>query len=197
MGNGRWVETHFVPLDFGNLMVTCFDVTNYKTIEIELRATRERLEAAAAAGVVGVWEYDFGSETAIWDSRMYQIHAATEADFATPLDAYFARLDPKPDPPDQPPRARSRARRRSGTRLSHRLAGRTNHYLRSFARPMLDSEGQPTRLVGIAYDVTEKTKTLQRSQRPKLRRKPPAGRSPNFSPTSATRSARRSTRSSG
>ncbi len=36
LANGSWVELRFIPLDFGYLLVTAFDVTPYKAIETRL-----------------------------------------------------------------------------------------------------------------------------------------------------------------
>jgi PAS domain S-box-containing protein len=83
LGNGRWVETRVVPAT-GGALVTYFDITSYKEIENELRQTKERLEVAASAGIIGVWECDFVADRFYWDSVMYQIYGLSENDFASP-----------------------------------------------------------------------------------------------------------------
>ncbi len=162
LSNGRWIELRFLPLDLGHLLVTCFDVTNYKTIESDLRAAKERLETAAAAGVIGVWEYDLTSRTVSWDRAMYDLYGVREDEFESPYAAYLARVHPE----DQ-----TRALRVfEGAVESASVAERnfrvvwpdgTVRYLKSFSRPICEPDGKPMRMVGVTYDVTEQTEALK------------------------------------
>ncbi len=160
--NGRWIEMRFVPLDFGSLLVTCSDVTSYKTIENELRRTKERLETAAAAGVIGVWDWDLGSGVLFWDRVTQKIYGVKEGDFENARDACFALLHPEDRILFLETLWRA-VESASDVVQDFRIVRPDGDVrrLRSFARPMRLPESKPMRMVGVTYDVTDETEALR------------------------------------
>ena len=160
LGNGRWVETRVVPLTGGGL-VTYFDITNYKTIEGELRQTKERLETAASAGIIGVWSIDAVSGETYWDKVQRQLYGLPEEDLEVTGAAFYARVHPEDE-------------RRVRAALKQALKGQGNppaefriirpdgtvRYLRGLSQTIRGAGGTPQRVVGVTYDVTDQTEAL-------------------------------------
>ena len=160
LGNGRWVELRVAALPRGAL-VTYFDITNYKRIENELRETKERLEAAASAGIIGIWECDFVQDSFFWDSVMYQLYGLRETDFKSPREAFFAGVHP-----EDKERARALFQQafegRKNPELDFRIVRPDGavRYLRGRSRTTFGADGKLQRMVGVTYDVTEQTEAL-------------------------------------
>ena len=161
LGNGRWVDMRVAPVT-GGALVTYFDITNYKEIENELRQAKERLEAAAAAGIVGLWECDFVNGKFFWDSVMYQIYGLSENDFANPRDAFFACMHP-----EDKGRATSAFQQafegKRNPELEYRIVRPDGavRSLKGLSRTTFGAGDKLLRMVGVIYDVTEQKETLQ------------------------------------
>jgi PAS domain S-box-containing protein len=160
LGNGRWVEARVAPVT-GGALVTYFDVTNYKEIETELRHTKERLEAAAAAGIVGLWDCDFANGKFYWDSVMYQLYGVREGDFANPRDAFFACIHPD-DKKIVEGVFKQAFKGRSNPELDFRIVRPDGavRFLRGLSRTIFGSDGNLDRMVGVIHDITEQKETL-------------------------------------
>ena len=161
LGNGRWVEWRVAPFPGEHVLVTYFDVTNYKTIEAELRETKERLEAAAAAGIIGLWECDFVNERFFWDSVMYQIYGLPENEVPNLRDAFFARIYPDDQAPVRTVFVQAFQGRRN-PELDFRIVrpdGAVRH-VRGLSRTTFAANGKLERMVGVIYDITEQKEAV-------------------------------------
>ncbi len=160
LNTGRWVETRFVPLDFECLLITCFDITDYKTIENDLRAAKERLETAAAAGVVGVWAYDVASGRTTWDRAMYRLYGAGADE--DPNEVFKSRVHLEDYVGAEIRLSDSEDANRNNGERNFRAVwpDGTVRYLKSFARRMPGPDGKPVRMVGVTYDVTAQAEAL-------------------------------------
>ena len=161
LSNGRWIERRGEVLSGGHVLATYFDVTNYKTIESELRAAKERLEAAAAAGIVGLWAVERASGEIFWDGVQRQLYGVPEKDFEITPDIFYAAIHPED---------------REGVKATFQqaFAGKGNppteirilrpdgavRYLRGLSQTIYGANGKPERVVGVTYDVTEQRETL-------------------------------------
>ena len=159
--NGRWIERRGLQLSRGYVMATYFDVTHYKTIENDLRAKNERLEAAAAAGIIGLWSVETAGIEIFWDDVQRQLYGLPE-DFEITRDAFYRLVHP-----DDEGRVRTAFEQafkgKGAPPLEFRIirpdgAVRT---LRGISQTILGSDGRAERVVGVTCDVTEQKETLQ------------------------------------
>jgi len=160
LGNGRWVETRVAPVT-GGALVTYFDVTNYKTIESELRQTKERLEAAAAAGIIGVWAIDTATGAMYWDKVQRQLYDFPEKDFEVTTRAFYARIHPEDEPSVREAlRQAVLGERNAPAEFRIRRPDGSIRYFRGLSQTIRRPDGKPERVVGVTYDVTEQKTAL-------------------------------------
>ena len=170
LGNGRWIEVRGEQLPRGHIMATYFDVTGHKTVESDLRATKERLEAAAAAGIVGLWSVETADARMLWDSVQRQLYGLPATDSEITPAAYYRMIHPEDE-------------RRVRTAFQHAFKGTANgplefriirpdgaiRHLRGLSRTIRSPDGKPERVVGVTYDVTEQTESLLALEHAKAR----------------------------
>ncbi|WP_108660170.1 EAL domain-containing protein [Acuticoccus kandeliae] len=132
------------------------DISERKMREEELRTANERVELAVEAGKVGIWEFDLATERARWDRRMYELYGIAPGSFDGTRQSW--RTFVHPDDADRsafifPDAIRSGKRTRTDLRIV-RGDGAVRH-VRSIAQAVFDDAGQPTKLVGTLWDITD------------------------------------------
>jgi diguanylate cyclase (GGDEF)-like protein/PAS domain S-box-containing protein len=136
-------------------LIVFYDVTQLKRAESDLRQSKERLEAAASAGIVGIWDWDVVNNRLVWDQVMYKLYGLREGDFGDAFAAWTASLHP--DDRDHVERAIQAALR--GER-AHEVEFRvvwpdgSIHYLKAVSQTTCDAQGKPLRIMGVNYDTT-------------------------------------------
>lgn len=99
--NGLRLLSTFVPmLDAEGAVVSLMGVTQDITERVAaaeaLRRSEEKLQLALAAGDMGVWEYNFETDTVSWSARGYAMHGVDpEGDFGHTLGAYLDLVHPE------------------------------------------------------------------------------------------------------
>lgn len=160
-GNVRWISISGIPFfdqkgDFAGYRGIGQVVSDRKKAELDLRESQERLEAAASAGIVGVWDWDVVNNRLVWDKVMYRLFGIPENDFAGAYEAWFGALHP-----DDRPQAESelQAALRGEREYVHEFRiiwpDRSIRYIKAVSHTTFDESGQPLRMVGVNYDVTE------------------------------------------
>ncbi|MBC7737737.1 MAG: diguanylate cyclase [Candidatus Saccharibacteria bacterium] len=93
MCRGRGVQfdqagraTRFVGIDT--------DVSTMKMLEADRLAAAQQLEIALTIAEIGVWKYNIGDETAVWDRRVRKIYGLPEVSSPLPLDFWDRSLHP-------------------------------------------------------------------------------------------------------
>jgi PAS domain S-box-containing protein len=131
------------------------DVTEAKDAERERLRLLERVRAAAHAGEVGIWEWDLLTDGVVWDPTVFALYGRSEQ--AGPQTAEIWKRAFHPE--DEEPTTRAIAGAIDGHTLldvEYRVLwpnGET-HYLR--CRGMVTAQaGEPVRMLGTAWDVTE------------------------------------------
>ena len=162
LGNGNWVEWRVAPLPGDHVLVTYFGITDYKTIESELREAKERLEAAAAAGIIGLWDCDFVNDRYFWDSVMYQIYGLRREAVGGLRDAFFACIHPE-DRASVTAVFQQAFQGRRNPELEFRIIRPDGavRCLKGLSRTTFGADGKLVRMVGVIYDVTEQKEALR------------------------------------
>ena len=120
-----------------------------------LREGKERIEAAASAGIVGVWEWDPASDRLVWDQVMRQLYGFQEDPDPTNIAGWLGCVHPGD-------RARIEAEFSDipGGQREHRCEFRvlwpnaSEHYIQMAWR-RVEAPDRAPRLIGVNYDVTE------------------------------------------
>jgi signal transduction histidine kinase/CheY-like chemotaxis protein len=134
--------------------------------ELSYRASQERLELAARSTGLAVWEWDIRANQFTWDDEMYRMYALERGLAHNLFEAYLERVHPE----DRERVAMeintiiSTAREFSSSYRVVLPGGEVRHIITQ-GRVMLDTQGQPERLLGINRDVTLEVAAAAEQQR--------------------------------
>ena len=70
------------------------DITDRKQMEEELKLASVRLELAARAGGIGVWDYDIVNNILFWDNQMFELYGIEKKDFTDGYDTWKTLIHP-------------------------------------------------------------------------------------------------------
>ncbi len=136
------------------------DVTS--TVEAQARASElaERLGLATEAAKVGVWDWNIETNQAHWDTLMGEIFGVELLDDGiVTVETWGARLHP-----DDAEEATAEFYRSLSEDSEISTSYRINHpdlgirHIRANAHIVVDENGQPSRVVGVNWDVTEQSR---------------------------------------
>jgi len=124
---------------------------------LALRQSAERLQLAAEASGIGVWDYDLDSGELIWDDAMYAIYGIDRAAVSNLYEAWHNCVLPE----DQSMEAAAlQAAIAQGLSYSARFRIRRGdgavRHIQARARLYLNRAGKAVRLVGTNEDITER-----------------------------------------
>lgn len=121
-----------------------------------LRQSKERLEAAASAGIIGIWDWDVVNNQLVWDSVMYQLYGIREEDFGGAYEAWSATVHPDDKAyTEQEIQAALRGEREYAPEFRVIWPDGSIHHLKAVSRTRFDEQGKPLHMVGVNYDLTE------------------------------------------
>jgi PAS domain S-box-containing protein len=133
------------------------DISDRKHAEAQLRNLSDRLALAIASGEIGIWEWDIVQDELIWDDRMYELYGVARSNFFGAYQAWEARLHP--DDRDQGNASIQRALRGEeefNTEFRVVLPDGTIRILKASAITQRNHQGEPLRMIGINYDITDR-----------------------------------------
>jgi PAS domain S-box-containing protein len=138
-------------------MVT--DITERKRADENLKLTTERLSLAARAGGVGIWDYDLANNRLLWDDEMYRLYGITADEFGGAYEAWKAGLHPEDVlQGDAAIQAAIRGEKEFDTEFRVVWPDGSIHNIRGIALVQRDGSGQPLRMIGTNWDITEQKK---------------------------------------
>lgn len=161
-GDHYYAEQTIAPIpdrtgDVDGFVAIQRDVTARKERERELEQAEQRLSFALEAADAAVWEVDLESNEIVWDESMEQVVGLDPGSFEGTYDAVADRVHP--DDYDDIRATIDKAIEQGGkTRHELRFVDGSGEiqWLDTRARVFADSEGEPSRMVGISIDVTER-----------------------------------------
>ncbi|HBE19444.1 MAG TPA: hypothetical protein DEG17_08880 [Cyanobacteria bacterium UBA11149] len=146
-----------------------FDITKQKEAEAKLQNLSTRLSLALKSGAIGIWEWDIPQDRLIWDDRMYQLYGIFPSETGIVYQTWANSLHPK----DRAEIELISQQARRGERefdVEFRVIhpDRTIHFIKGYAIIQRDDRGNPLKMTGINYDITQRKEmdiALRESQR--------------------------------
>ena len=151
------------------------NISDRKQTEAYLRQLSARLNLAVESAAIGIWDWDISTNILLWDRQMHDLYGIDPEYFTGVYEAWLERVHPED-------------RQATTTAVGHALKSgmdfnsefRIVHpngsirFIQANALVQYDDRGEPQRMIGINYDVTERQKTeqiiLQQAEREKLLR---------------------------
>jgi PAS domain S-box-containing protein len=140
-GQPEKYETYVAPLKtwfFTSLyrltedtVVSVFDnITERKHAEEEVRRLNERITLATRSAKIGIWDWDIDTNELIWDDKMYEIYGREKDTFKGAYETWLHSLHPDDK----------------------------ERYIKVCGDVFRDINGNPVRMLGVNFDITEQKK---------------------------------------
>ena len=125
--------------------------------EEELRQERQRLRLALDAGRLGDWEWDIATDTVTWSEGLERIFGLLPGTFGRTFADYLELIHPDDREATVDAIQRALAERRQFN-VEHRVrfADGYEHWINGMGRVVLNDDGKPTGMIGVAGDVTDR-----------------------------------------
>lgn len=159
--NGRSYKTISVPISLEGrphyLAGYAIDITAQKQAEEKLTRMNERLLLAARAGRLGIWDWDVPGNRLYWDDRMCELYGMQKGSFTGAYEAWLERMHPNDRARcDAEIQQSLRTEKKYDTEFRVLWADGSIRYIRVVADIFRGTDGNPKRLVGVAFDITER-----------------------------------------
>ncbi len=144
--------------------------------EAQLKIVSERLALSLKSGGMGCWEWNFLTDTAFWDERIYELYGIPkQADYPINYDNWVKILHPDDRKPVE-------------TLVNQTLFGNAEyntefrvihpdgsiHFIRAYGMVVRDHQGNPEKMIGVNFEITDRKQAeealLRSAEREKLLR---------------------------
>ncbi|MBD2203471.1 PAS domain S-box protein [Calothrix sp. FACHB-1219] len=151
-GQALWDETGNVIRMSGSET----DITERKQTQEKLHNLSDRLNLALAAGAIGTWDWDLVHE-AEWDDRMYELYGMQRSEIPATYQDWQNAVYPD-DLADVEAALQAAVRGEKEFNTEFRIVHPDGsiHFIRAAALVQPNEQGEPQRMVGINYDITER-----------------------------------------
>ena len=114
-----------------------------------------RMELALEAGAVGIWEWDFATNSLVWDQRMYAIYGVENTKTVEPYATWHNAVDPK-DIPDAEAALQHAVEHHGYYDTSFWITTPTGEkrFIKALGINEYDTRNKAIRMVGINMDIT-------------------------------------------
>ena len=139
---------------------------------LALEKNRERLDLAIDAGNMGIWELDLATRKSTWNSIEYSLLGLTPEEIAEPSAELFYRYVYPGDVLSLQQAVDRAIEHKTELDTEFRILrdGSPLRWLAAKARVICDAQGNPIKMIGVNYDITERKQneeSLQESDRRK------------------------------
>ena len=132
----------------------------------DLTVANERFSLAAHAASLGVWDWDILKNELVWDDGMYPIYGIKREDFAGDYEAWLNGVHPDDRPTsDEMSKLAQRGERDYDTEFRVVWPDGSVHYVKAYGQITTDSDGRPSRMTGINFDITEQKRAEEATLR--------------------------------
>jgi PAS domain S-box-containing protein len=139
------------------------DITERRRIEQALEQARERVALATREAGIGTWERDLVHGSSHWDDQMYRLRGLSPDDPRAVEDLRVHCVHPDDRAPMWARYDQVRSGEADRTAFEFRVVwpDGTERWLATRGRVLRDAQGQPVRMLGVNWDITELKRTEQ------------------------------------
>ncbi len=139
------------------------DITDRKQAEEEIRKLNERISTATKASKVGIWDWDIEKNQLIWDDQMYLLYGIKKEEFSGAYEAWINGLHPddKVHGNEQTELA-LRGEKEYDTEFRIIWPDGTIRHCKAKGEVFRNLKGEPVRMVGVNFDITEQKRIDQK-----------------------------------
>lgn len=159
-GNLRKVHT-IGKTDIENRRIYGFfqDITERKRVEEEVQKLSERISTATRASQVGIWDWDVKNNVLVWDEQMYALYGLKKDEFTGAYEAWANGLHPDDKEfGDNETRLALLGQKEYDTEFRIIWPDGSIHIAKARGEVFRNELGEPVRMIGINYDITEEKK---------------------------------------
>lgn len=155
---------------WGDLVVSCTPHADGSICDLiaqisdvsELVAKTAYLEAAADAGVVGVWDWDVKRDVLTWDAVMYKLYGRRPDQFGGAYEAWADAIHPDDRAATEAEiQAALKGWRPYQPRFRVIWPDGSIHHLQARSRTSYGPDGTPLRMIGVNYDISDQVEREQ------------------------------------
>ena len=132
-----------------------------RTAEIEV--TRKRLEIAAEAAGLGIWDWDILTGNLIWDAQMHRIYGITPEEFDGQIDTLLKAIHPEDQNILIEVAQEVMENKETNFKIEHRIIRKNGEIATLYEQgvAIFDSHNLLKRIIGIVNDITPQKKSEQ------------------------------------
>lgn len=145
------------------LITSICDITSLRMLQHESTLLNERYMPATRAAQAGIWDWDIVKNVLVWDNQMYRLYDATKEEFGGAYEAWLARIHSDDlESADLESRKALTGEKEYNTEFRIHTANGTVRYIQAYGDVVRDAAGQPLRMVGVNFDITERKNTEEK-----------------------------------
>ena len=145
------------------LLMVINDITEIQRMTAAVKESNERLNLAARAGGVGIWDYVVGEGKLVWDDQMLRLYGLTRELFNATYDVWQYGLHPDDrQRGDEEIQAALQGQKDFNTEFRVVWPDGSVHDIRAMAVVQRDAEGRARRMIGTNWDITEEKQAASR-----------------------------------
>jgi len=148
------------------LLVSCGKIFNAfyneqerQKVQTALQESEERLTLATASAGMGIWDWDMNNNVLKWDGTMFSLYGVAPEEFSGAYEAWANSVHP--DDREQAEleiQLALEGKKDFDTEFRVIWNDQSVHYIATQGLVQRDTEGNPVRMIGMDWDITERKK---------------------------------------